>query len=117
MNATIDEPIVTISRSDEDGDEWVSRWELSLWNYCAICRRLFDTDDVIFKYRDFEDRPEPAVLIDFFVPRDHRRVAEIEAWIMKSVARRSQELAAWKLKEDPGHMGVCVTVYRYSGMP
>jgi hypothetical protein len=50
------------------------------------------------------------------VPRDHPRVADIEAVLIKAVTPLCQQLAKLKLKKDPWHLGVHVDLLRYSGI-
>jgi len=93
MNAPQDEPIVNIRRLDQDGDECTPVLELVLWDFCVKARQFFGTNDVIFKNWPTEDGPDPVERIQFFVPRDHPRVADIEAVLIKAVTPICHELA------------------------
>ena len=112
----LNDELINIECLNHDGDERASPFELLLWHFCVQAGRAFDTDEVVFQYLPTGDVGDPLEQIEFFVPRDHPRVADIEAFLIKVVRPICEVIAASKLKMDPGHMGLYVYLYRYSGI-
>src|SRR5262245_20881146 len=90
---------------DDDGDEALSSIQEWLWSICLSAQWIFDAE-VIFLDKRYSD----SWYIEFFVPRDHPRVADVEAYLAKALEPVRQELASWDLQKS-----VCVYLYRYSG--
>lgn len=110
-----EEEMFCVKCLDIDGDQSIPGMELLLWQLRASAQRIFGIE-VIFTYRDFDYRTETDILIQFFVPRGHPRVAEVEIWLVNAL-RLICRLKAETLKEEnEWRPEVFCYIYRYSSI-
>lgn len=92
------------------GDASLHHVELRLWAICLSAQRTFRAE-VIFTTSQDTDGVKSDEVAKFFVPRDHPRIAELEAYLVKAFRRDLDpslpELNGWR---------VDIRVRRYSGV-
>jgi hypothetical protein len=71
---------------EDGGDGDVEIYELWLWDICLSAQRTFDAQ-VIFIHSPHDYSMKLDEVIKFFVPRDHPRIADLEAYLIEILDR------------------------------
>jgi hypothetical protein len=112
MNAPIDE---LVHIECVDGDSMVCPFELNFWHIIDTTRRIFGVE-LSFRYQPCDYRAKTDERIYFFVPRDCRHAARIEAVLVHVLRPICQALAESMHEQDGWRPKVRARVFRYSGI-
>ena len=100
---------------EDSGDEAVEIYELWLWDICLSAQRTFDAQ-VIFIHSPHDYSMKSDEVIKFFVPRDHPRIADLEAYLIKTLDPVRRACVAAMPVIDGWCPDVDISLYRYSGI-
>jgi hypothetical protein len=100
---------------DKDGDHPWSSVMIELWSICLNAQRTFNAE-VIFQHRRVNYVSKRDELIWFFVPRDHPRAGEVEAYLQAALEPIRRFLVVDLTPENGWQPTVDVSIYRYSGV-
>ncbi len=99
----------------EDGDHYWSSVQLELWSICLSAQRTFNAE-VIFQHKRVNYLSKCDELIWFFVPRDHPRAGEVEAYLKDALEPVRRFLVVDLSPEKGWQPKVDVSIFRYSGV-
>jgi hypothetical protein len=100
---------------EDGGDGDVEIYELWLWDICLSAQRTFDAQ-VIFIHSPHDYSMKLDEVIKFFVPRDHPRIADLEAYLIEILDRVRKACVAAMPVVDGWCPDVDISLYRYSGI-
>jgi len=114
MSGPIEE-LVEIRCIDVDEDRLVSPFELNLWEILDKARRIFKVE-LRLRYRPCSYAAVTDERIEIFIHRYHRRISEIETWLVDALGPICQDHAESMHEENGWRPEVVVWICRFSGI-
>jgi len=114
MSAPIEE-LVHIECVDLNGDRMVCPFELNFWEIVDKTRRIFDVE-LSFRYWRCDYKTKTDERIYFFVPRNSRHIARLEACLVHELDTICQALAESMWEQGGWRPKVIARIFRYSGI-